>query len=137
MLVAGGLFAGGTASFSWSRVPIWKTMQPGQFAADFSATLRFTDKVQPALLVITILSAAAFAVAADGWSRVFAWAGATGFAVVLAASVAVLVPLQRRIIAAGADQPLDAMRHRWFRGHLGRSGLSTASFVSIALAAAL
>jgi hypothetical protein len=26
MLIAGGLFAGGSATFAWSRVPIWRRM---------------------------------------------------------------------------------------------------------------
>ena len=139
MLSSGGVFAGGAASFSWSRVPIWRTMEPGSFRNDFSATIRRTDKVQPALLVVAILSTIAFAVAADGSATGFAWAGAAGFIVTLVASVTVLVPLQRQIIRVGPAQrsDLEAMRVRWFQGHLGRSVLSMASFVSTVLAVTL
>ena len=48
MLIAGGLFAGGAATFAWSRVPIWRRMPVQEFIGDFEETLRRTDKVQPA-----------------------------------------------------------------------------------------
>jgi hypothetical protein len=139
MLIAGGLFAGGAATFAWSRVPIWRRMPVQGFIGDFEETLRRTDKVQPALLVAAIVSAAGFALTADGLARVLTSVGAAGFVVTLVASLAFLVPLQRRIIAtppaeAGA---IDKMRARWFRGNLGRSMLAVASFVAVAVAATL
>ena len=137
MLIAGGLFAGGAATFAWSRVPIWRRMPVQEFIGDFEETLRRTDKVQPALLVVAIVSAAGFALSADGLARVLTSVGAAGFGVTLAASLAFLVPLQRRIIAtppaeAGA---IDKMRARWFGGNLGRSMLAVSSFVAVAVAA--
>ena len=137
MLIAGGLFAGGAAAFAWSRVPIWRRMAVPEFVDDFEQTLRWTDKVQPALLVVAVVSATAFAVAADGAARLFAALGASGFIVVLAASLAVLVPLQRRIIAAppGDAEDVMAMRLRWFTGNLGRSALSIISFAMTVVAA--
>ena len=139
MLITGGLFAGGAATFAWSRVPLWRRMPVQGFSGDFEETLRRTDKVQPALLVAAIVLAAGFALSADGLARVLALVGAAGFIVTLTASLAFLVPLQRRIIAtppaeAGA---IDKMRARWFRGHLGRSMLAAASFVAAAVAATL
>ena len=138
MLVAGGLFAGGAVSFSWARVPLWRRMPPEEFTRDFSATIRLADKVQPALLVTAIASAVGYGATAEGSARTLAWTGAAGFAVTLLASLAVLVPLQRRIISAahGDDAAVDRMRSRWFRGHLNRSVLSAASFAGAALAAA-
>jgi hypothetical protein len=128
MLIAGGLFAGGAATFAWSRVPIWRRMPVQEFIGDFEETLRRTDKVQPALLVAAIVSAAGFALTADGSARVLASVGA-----------AVLVPLQRRIVATPLAEAkvIDEMRARWFRGHLGRSILAAASFVAVAVAATL
>jgi hypothetical protein len=139
MVIAGGLFAGGAATFAWSRVPIWRRMPVQEFIGDFEETLRRTDKVQPALLVATIVSAAAFALTTDGSGRVLALAGAAGFVVTLAASLAILVPLQRRIVATPPSKAgaIDEMRARWFRGHLGRSMLAAASFVAVAVAATL
>jgi hypothetical protein len=139
MLIAGGLFAGGAATFAWSRVPIWRRMPVQEFIGDFEETLRRTDKVQPALLVAAIVSAAGFALTADGSARVLASVGAAGFVVTLAASLAVLLPLQRRIVAtpSAKAKAIDEMRARWFRGHLGRSVLAVASFVAVAVAATL
>ena len=139
MVIAGGLFAGGAATFAWSRVPIWRRMPVQEFIGDFEETLRRTDKVQPALLVAAIVSAVGFALTAGGSAQVLALVGAAGFVVTLAASLMFLVPLQRRI---GATPPAEAkaineMRARWFRGHLGRSMLAVASFVAVAVAAAL
>ena len=139
MLVSAGAFAGGAASFSWSRVPIWRAMEPESFRDDFSATISRTDKIQPALLVVAIVSTITFAVTVDSSATGFAWAGAAGFIVTLVASVAVLVPLQRQLIRGGPAPRSDfeAMRVRWFQGHLGRSVLSMASFVSTVLAVTL
>src|SRR3712207_3062659 len=139
MLIAGGLFAGGAATFAWSRVPIWRRMPVQEFIGDFEETLRRTDKVQPALLVAAIVSAAGFALTADGSARVLASVGAAGFVVTLVASLAILVPLQRRIVATppAKAKAIDEMRACWFRGHLGRSVLSAASFVAVAVAATL
>ena len=139
MLIAGGLFAGGAASFAWSRVPIWRRMPVQEFIGDFEQTLRRTDKVQPALLLAAIGSTAGFALTAEGSARLLASVGAAGFIVTLAASLAFLVPLQRRIIATAPAEAgaIDKMRARWFRGNLGRSMLAVASFVAVAVAAAL
>jgi hypothetical protein len=136
MLLAGGLFAGGAATFAWSRVPIWRRMPPSEFVRDFEQTIRRTDKVQPALLVVAAMSAIGFAVTANGSARVFAAVGAGGSIVVLLASLAVLVPLQRRIIATPLAQGGDigAMRLRWFSGNLGRSLLAVASFALMVVA---
>jgi anthrone oxygenase-like protein len=139
MVIAGGLFAGGAATFTWSRVPIWRRMPVQEFIGDFEQTLRRTDKVQPALLVVAIVSAAGFARTADGVARVLALVGAAGFVVTLAASLAILVPLQRRIVSTNPAEAkaIGEMRARWFSGHLGRSMLAVASFVAVAVAATL
>src|ERR687896_1944670 len=139
MVIAGGLFAGGAATFAWSRMPIWRRMGVQEFIGDFEQTLRRTDKVQPALLVVAIVSAVGFALTADGSARVLASVGAAGFIVTLAASITILVPLQRRIVATppAEAKAIDEMRARWFRGHLGRSMLAAAAFVAIAVTASL
>ena len=139
MLIAGGLFAGGTATFAWSRMPIWRRMPVQGFVGDFEETLRLMDKVQPALLVAAIVSAAGFALTDDGSARVLASVGAAGFVVTLAASIVILVPLQRRIVATphAKTKEIEEMRARWFRGHLGRSMLAAAAFVAVAVAATL
>ena len=137
MVIAGGLFAGGAATFAWSRVPIWRRMPVPQFVSDFAQTINWTDKVQPALLVAAIASAAAFALTTDGSASTLAAVGAAGLVLVLAGSLAILVPLQRRIIATPLERPeaIEEMRQRWFQGNLGRSVLATVSFAVIAAAA--
>ena len=139
MLFSAGLFAGGALTFAWSRVPIWRRMPLPQFVDDFAQTLSRTDKVQPALLLTGAASAAAFAGTSDGAATLLAAAGASGLVLALIGSLAVLVPLQRRLIAigAGGGETIDEMRARWFRGNLGRSILATASFALIAVAGAV
>jgi hypothetical protein len=136
MIIAGGLFAGGAATFAWSRVPIWRRMPVPEFLGDFEQTIRRTDKVQPALLVVAAASAVGFAFTADGAARVFAAVGAAGFVVVLVASLAVLVPLQRRIVATSPTEAdtIEALRRRWFGGNLGRSIFSVGSFALVVVA---
>jgi hypothetical protein len=137
MLIAGGLFAGGAATFAWSRVPIWERMELREFITDFEETIRWTDKVQPALLVVAAGSAIGFAIAVEDTARrVLSAAGAGGLMLVLLASLAVMVPLQRKIIVTPASQEaeLEAMRSRWFTGNLGRSVLSVTSFALLVVA---
>ena len=139
MLLAGGMFAGGAASFAWSRVPIWRRMSGRPFITDFSQTIAWTDKVQPALLIVAIVSSIAFVLTTSGTPRVLALAGAIGFVATLVASLTVMVPLQRAIIASSPDDrdAIEGMRLRWFRGTLGRSVLATLAFAAIAAAAAM
>ena len=40
MLISGGLFAGGAATFAWSRVTIWRRMAVPEFVDDFDQTIR-------------------------------------------------------------------------------------------------
>ena len=136
MIAAAGLFAGGGATFAWSRVPIWSRMATPEFVQDFRQTIDRTDKIQPALLVIAAVSAIVFALDARGAQQILAALGAAGLVLVLVASFAVLVPLQRRIIAIGGDTSTDVgpMRRQWYTGNLGRSVLSVLSFVALAAA---
>ncbi len=138
MVVTSGLFTGGVLVIAWERMPVWRALPLPQFRTDFATTIRIADRVQPALLLATILATVGFGVSGNGVARAFAFVGAAGFIVTLVASVAVLVPLQRRIIASGEEaSALEAMRHRWFLGHLGRSALSLASFLLVAIAVAV
>lgn len=135
MLVSGGLFTGGVAVFAWERLPAWRRMPRERFKADFAGAIRKADRVQPALLVATIVATVAFGLTATGAARTLAIMGGIGFALTLLASGAVLVPLQRRIVTEG--ELVEAMRHRWFLGHLGRTALSVSSLLLVAVAAAI
>jgi hypothetical protein len=137
MLVTSGLFSGGVTVIAWERIPVWRAQPLPQFRSDFATTIRIADRVQPALLLASIVAAVGFGIAENGAARTFAFVGAAGFIVTLGASGAVLVPLQRRIIASSGEDAsaLEAMRRRWLLGHLGRSVLAVASFLVVAIAA--
>lgn len=134
MLVSSGLFSGGVTVIAWERIPVWRALPLPQFRIDFATTIRIADRVQPALLLASIVTTVGFGITANGAARTLAFVGAAGFVVTIAASGAVLVPLQRRIIAQSEDSALEAMRRRWFSGHLGRSALALASFLMVTIA---
>ena len=137
MLVSGGLFTGAALAVTWERIPTWRTMPLAQYLTDFAATIHHADRVQPALLVVAIGTALGFGISTSATARTLALIAAAGFLVTLVASVAVMVPLQRRIIAASPQQPdrIEAMRRRWFTGHRGRSVLAAACFTLASIAA--
>ena len=139
MLVSAGLFAGSALAFTWARIPIWRTMPLPQYLTDFTETIHRADRVQPALLVAAIATAIAYGLTASAPARTFALIAAAGFLVTLVASLVILVPLQRRIIASSPQQrdAVEAMRRRWFSGHLGRSALAAACFTLAAIAVAI
>ena len=132
MLVSGGLFVGGLVSIAWERVPAWRVSDPLAFRTGFTHTLRRVDRLQPALLVVCLGATIGFAGGAGGAARTLALLAAGGLGVVLVGSVAVLVPIQRRLVAPGATPPpaaLAALRARWLGGHLVRTAVALACFV--------
>lgn len=131
MLLTGGLFAGGVVSLAWERLPAWNGADPFEFRAAFAYTLRRVDRVQPALAVVGLISTVGFAISADGGARTLAGLAAAGFGVILGGSGAWLVPLQRRLVAPGPEEPqVDAekLRRQWFRGHQIRATVALLSF---------
>jgi hypothetical protein len=139
MLLSGGLFTGGVTVIAWERVRVWHALPLPQFRPEFAATIDVADRVQPALLVASIVSTVGFAITASGTARWLALTGAAGLLATLIVSVAVLVPLQHRIIASSGEEDgaVEAMRRRWLRGHLERSVLAVASFILVAMAVAV
>src|SRR4029453_18263019 len=138
MLIGGGLFAGGVVSIAWERVPAWRDADLPDFQAAFAHTLRRVDRLQPALLVVSLISTIGFAFTEDGAARVSAVSAAGGYLIVLFGSAAWLVPLQRRLVASRPGQPspeLENLRARWLRGHLVRTVVALASLTLAAVAA--
>lgn len=90
---------------AWERIPVWRAVPLPQFRTEFATTIRIADRVQPALLLASIVTAIGFGLVANGAARALALVGAAGFIGILAASLAVLVPLQRRIIASSEVSP--------------------------------
>lgn len=129
MLLTGGLFAGGVVAIAWERVPAWREADPADFRAAFAYTLRRVDRLQPALLVVCLVSTIGFVMTANGAARTSAIFAAIGFLIVLVGSAARLVPVQRRLVAPEALQPseVERLRRQWFRGHLVRTLISLAA----------
>jgi hypothetical protein len=106
-------------SLAWERVPAWNGADPLEFRAAFAHTLQRVDRVQPALAVAGLISTIGFAISADGGARTLAGLAAAGFGLILVGSGAWLVPLQRRLVARGPEEPqvdTEKPRRQWFRG---------------------
>lgn len=132
-IVSGGLFVGGVLYIAWERVPAWRAASPTEFRSAFTYTLRRVDKLQPALLSVLLVSTVGFGIAAEGLAGTLAWVAAAGFLSILVGSVAVLVPLQRRLSSA-AVADVERLRTLWFRGHLIRTLSALALFGVAAVA---
>jgi hypothetical protein len=113
-------------------------MRLDQFRTDFAGVVQRADRVQPGLVMVAIVASSGFGLADSGAARILALIGASGFMATLIGSVAVPVPLQRRMISSSSSEAdaVERMRHRWFRGHVGRTEIGVASFLLVALAAA-
>ena len=138
MLVMGGLFSGGVVAIAWERLPAWRDMELAAFRAAFAHTLQRMDRLQPALLLMCLLSTVGFAIGASGIARTSAVVAGAGFLVILAGSGAWLVPLQKRLIAASPDVPsveLERLRRQWVRGHLVRTVVALTALAFAAAAA--
>jgi hypothetical protein len=101
--------------------------------------LRRVDPLQPALLVISLISTIGFALSEGGAARISAMLAAAGFLIVLLGSAAWLVPIQRRVVASGPGRPsaeLERLRAHWLRGHMIRTVVALAS-LSFAVVAAV
>ena len=134
-VLAGGVFTAVVVYVAAVRGPRWRQMEIPAFLPQFARAIDVADKVQPLLLVATIVSTLIAMPLGDG-SNVLAWGAVVGFALTLVGSVSFLVPLQRRMIRLGPDPalPLDAMRARWLKGHLGRASLAVTSFALLMVA---
>jgi len=138
MLISGGLFTGGVVSIAWERVPAWRETELADFRSAFANTLRRVDRLQPVLLVVFILSTVGFAVSTGGSGRAAALAAVAGLLIILAGSVGWLVPIQKRLVAARADEPaedFDRLRAQWLRGHLIRTVVALAALILAVVAA--
>jgi hypothetical protein len=137
MLLSAGLFTGGVVSIAWERIPTWRRTNLAEFQVSFAHTLRRVDRLQPALLALSLASTIGFAVTSDGSARVLALVAAAGFLLVLIGSAAWLVPTQRRLVASGEPTPqaLDRLRTQWLRGHLIRTGVGLTALILAVFAA--
>jgi Domain of unknown function (DUF1772) len=132
-LVNCALFSAGASYVAWVRIPAWRRMSWQEFQSDFARLIRRADLVQPALLVGCLAATVGRTLGSSGTARALSVVAAAGLILILAGSVAVLVPLQRRLIRPGhAD--LDTLR-RWHRGHLARASVAWTCFALLVVAA--
>jgi hypothetical protein len=139
MLFAGGLFAGAVTSIALERVPAWRATELSEFQTGFAYTLRRVDRVQPALLVVSLVSTIGFVLGAEGTARASALLATACFLIVLVGSVAWLVPVQRRLVVSGTEHPsrqLERLRGQWLRGHWIRTVVALIA-LSLAIVAAV
>jgi hypothetical protein len=95
------------------------------------------ERLQPALLSISLVSTIGFAVTGNGGASTLAWVAGFGFLLILVGSVAWLVPIQRTL-KSGSELPVasvDALRTRWLLGHLIRTVIAVGLFAVTAVAA--
>jgi hypothetical protein len=137
MLLSAALFLGGVVPIAWERAPAWRAASHAQFRVDFAHTLRRMDRLQPALLLICLVSTTGFAATASGTARTLAALAAGCFLAILVGSGAALVPTQSRLIAQDdlSTAALEQLKKRWLRGHLIRTIVALVAFVLLAFAA--
>jgi hypothetical protein len=138
MLISGALFVSGVAPIAWERAPSWRAADHGRFRVEFAHTLRRMDLLQPALLLVCLVSSVGFAVTASGTARALAGLAAFCFVAVLAGSGAGLVPIQRRLVDAESDlsaADVERLQTRWLGGHLIRTFFALVAFVLLVVAA--
>lgn len=138
MLLAGGLFAGSAGFIAWERVPAWRASDLAAFRTTFARTVRRADRLQPALVVIWLVSTVGYAISASGASRTLALLAAAALLTILVGSIVWLAPIQNRVAAPGSDghpRELEQQRSRWLRGHLIRTMLALAAWVVVVVAA--
>jgi hypothetical protein len=88
-MIGAALFTAGVVPIAWERAPAWRAADDGTFRVEFAHTLRRMDRLQPALLLVCLLSTVGFAVSASGSARMLAGIASSCF-------FAVLVGLRRR-----------------------------------------
>lgn len=135
MLFGGALFAGTILWVAIISIPRWTPSAPAAFIGDFRQVIKRVDRLQPALLVVTLVSAATYAISASGLARLFSALAAGGLLLTLILSAAVLVPLQNTIVASSpSEATLGTMRRTWSQGHAGRTVLALVVFACLVLA---
>ncbi|MBV8263228.1 MAG: DUF1772 domain-containing protein [Candidatus Eremiobacteraeota bacterium] len=138
MLVSGALFISGLFPIAWERAPAWRAANEAAFRAEFAHTLRRVDRLQPALLLICLVSSIGFAISVSGTPRILAGVAAVCIVAVLVGSGVRQVPIQRRLADLRLDlSTTDVQRPRasWLGGHMVRTVITLLAFVLLVIAA--
>jgi hypothetical protein len=118
IVLANGLFAFGTLAAAL-RSRAWTAMDAADFKRDFARTIAVADRVQPALAAATVAGIVASLTTSDALETRYAVGAAVTLVTVIALSVAILVPLQRRIIDLTESSDVTVrLRLRWIRAML-------------------
>ncbi len=78
-LISGAPFAAGVLPIAWERAPAWRAADSARFRVEFAHTLRRVDRLQPALLLVCLVSSVGFAVSTGGTARALAGLAASCF----------------------------------------------------------
>lgn len=138
MLIAAGLFAGGVVLIALERAPAWRAADDASFRVEFAHTLRRVDRLQPAILLLGMISSVGFAVSASGTARILAGVAVACLVTVLIGSGAGLVPVQRRLVDPRSNlttADVARLRTRWLAGHLIRTVVALVAFTLLVVAA--
>jgi hypothetical protein len=132
-----GLFAMGTIGAA-ARSRTWPGMKLVDFKSDFARTIVVADKIQPALALFTLAAIVSSVIWTREQGESYLIAAGVTLATIIAISVVVLVPLQRRIIdRIESDDLTVALRRRWMRGHFARMVAALVSFALTIIALAV
>lgn len=137
MLIPGAVWAGITVCYAVERTSLWRRMPVEQYAIDFRRSLLRVDPLQPILLVVTLAGATVFALNAAGPGGALAWTGIALLAAILVGSVVLAEPINarfRRRPEGEVPAHAEALRRRWARLHLVRTGLTVAALSCLVLA---
>ena len=128
VVVMSGVFAAGTMAAAW-RSRSWLEMNATDFKIDFSRTIAVADKLQPALAVGALGAITGYVLDSSEPGEGFAIGAGVILLGILVGSLAVLVPLQRRIIHnSESEEATEGLRSRWVRGHLMRTIAALVAF---------
>jgi FtsH-binding integral membrane protein len=139
LLIVDGLFTGVLWTLAIERVWIWREMDERAFADDFRNSIRRVDVVQPVFGLVATALAAYYAAKVSGSAQWLAFIGTALLVTVMVASVAVGVPLQKRLRAPQPDD-LDIssnvleIRRVWCRMHLVRTACGVSAFALLVVA---
>ena len=140
MLISGALFIAGVFPIAYERAPAWRRADDATFRTEFGHTLRRVDRLQPVLLLISVVGAVGFAISASGTAQTLAAAAALCLVAVLIGSGLRLVPIQRRLTDRATSlstKEVDHLRTRWLNCHLIRTIVSLLAFVLLVVAAGI
>lgn len=116
MLLNGALFTAGVIPVAWERALAWRAADHAKFRVELAHTLRRVDRLQPALLLVCLVSSVGFAVSASGTARTLAGLAAACLVTVLIGSGAGLVPIQQRLVdprSGLSAAEVERLRGRW------------------------